>query len=860
MAEVMRCANEGRRQALRDQNAVNGIDYLIVVDGGEVPDELRQRLLLVRFVHPIADGALESDIGEVHRVEISGGQRVPRPRVRWVRRLAGLDAGAVDPELTPGEDTFIDALVASAVDPATWLVVVLEEYGDHSTYRFALVDGGVPPAGYDRLLSGLDFSFKVECPSPFDCLRSTVCPVDIADEPDLDYLSRDFASFRRLMFDRLALIAPTDLDREVAPLRTALVEVLAYEADRLAYFQDAVATEAYLHTARTRPSLRRHARLLGYPMHEGANARAFVQIETQGPAVAGNPITTRSPSGPGARFVTRLSEGGAVLSPADEAAGLVESPETFEALVAPPTFSPDNNSIGFYTWGDGNCCLPRGATEVWVVDQANLALEIGDFLALRQTIDPETLTVADADPSRRHVVRLVDVGDPVADDLFPGTSARLLRWHDDDALPFPMVVTVENQPVAEAAANLVLVDHGRSVHDEAIVLEHWGNQNHLRSELGEVGLTWSDLPTDPDELAAMSATAWLTQRRRAAEPQVSLVGDGETWSAARDLLRSTATSREFVVEMESSGAARLRFGDDVMGRRPSDNAVALSQLPEPVDQTDERFRATYRVGTGERGNVGAGSIAHLVADPALVDAALSAAVQAVTNPLPAVGGSPAETLAEVRRDAPEAYRVQERAVTVADWIEVTERNPLVQRALADLRWTGSWHTVFVTVDPVAEVEFEDLRDQLVTELNRYRLAGYDVEIVAPAYVPLDIALTVCIESSAYRSQVELALREEFSTSTLTDGRRGFFHPDNFTFGDSVWLSQVIARCMHVAGVRYVEVRSETHANRFKRRGHLQGTEIDDGRIRIAAHEIARCDSDPNAAEMGSIDFFVEGGA
>ena len=62
-----------------------------------------------------------------------------------------------------------------------------------------------------------------------------------------------------------------------------LVELLAYSADQLSYYQDAVATEAYLGTARRRASVRRHARLVDYAMHDGANARAWVVV---GPAPA----------------------------------------------------------------------------------------------------------------------------------------------------------------------------------------------------------------------------------------------------------------------------------------------------------------------------------------------------------------------------------------------------------------------------------------------------------------------------------------------------------------------------------------------------------------------------------------------
>ena len=48
--------------------------------------------------------------------------------------------------------------------------------------------------------------------------------------------------------------------------------------DHLAYRQDVVITEAYLDTARLRTSVRRHARLVDYAMHDGVNARAWVAV------------------------------------------------------------------------------------------------------------------------------------------------------------------------------------------------------------------------------------------------------------------------------------------------------------------------------------------------------------------------------------------------------------------------------------------------------------------------------------------------------------------------------------------------------------------------------------------------------
>src|SRR5437868_12824124 len=96
--------------------------------------------------------------------------------------------------------------------------------------------------------------------------------------PAIDYLSKDFQSFRRLMLDRLASVAPGAVTGNAADLGTVLVEILAYAADQASYYQDAVANEGYLSTARLRTSVRRHARLLDYPMHDGCNARVWVAL------------------------------------------------------------------------------------------------------------------------------------------------------------------------------------------------------------------------------------------------------------------------------------------------------------------------------------------------------------------------------------------------------------------------------------------------------------------------------------------------------------------------------------------------------------------------------------------------------
>ena len=64
------------------------------------------------------------------------------------------------------------------------------------------------------------------------------CRQDALPEPDVNYLAKDYASFRQLILDRLAILMPDWRERHVPDLGIALVELLAYVGDYLSYYQD----------------------------------------------------------------------------------------------------------------------------------------------------------------------------------------------------------------------------------------------------------------------------------------------------------------------------------------------------------------------------------------------------------------------------------------------------------------------------------------------------------------------------------------------------------------------------------------------------------------------------------------------
>jgi hypothetical protein len=807
------CKNEKRRERVRDKNILNGIDYLEVS-----PD---QTTLEVHFIHdlPGQEDGVPADSGELSEknVVIEGGVRVRDVRAKSVK--------------TDGKVLTIDVNVP----------------GDFSTYklRLALSPGSPdPPKGFDKQLSEVFFSFKVNCPSDFDCKAARVCPTERLPEPHIDYLAKDYASFRSLILDRLSVIMPDWKERSPADLGIVLTELLAYVGDRLSYYQDAVATEAYLTTARKRVSVRRHARLLDYHISDGCNSRAWVCFELDGddPALLMREDETTKQR---TKLLTSCSEG-TVLDWDDwQNLALEDSSEVFE-LLHDVTLYPGHSNIKFYTWDDEECCLPKGTTRATLIDDG-LNLQAGDVLIFEELRGPQTGD--EADPAHRQAVRLIDVSygtDPLnIDSLNEEIKIAEIEWHHEDALTFPLCISArsslmddneENKAISCARGNVVLADHGCTRLDEDLVPAEVPSGGRYRPRLRRGGLTFG---TDYDhkEAQKLSASATIGQDPQEALPAVELTWGGDFWRPRRDLLNSDRFATEFVVETEDDGRSQLRFGDDEMGGQPTPGT---------------RFKASYRVGSGSSGNVGAEAIRHLVFPRG--HPAPEGAITKIRNPLPAQGGTDPEPTYQVSLYAPQAFRRQERAVTEDDYAEVTERHPDVLKAVATLRWTGSWYTIFVSVDRKegrkVDREFErDLRDFL----ERFRLAGHDIEIEGPRFVPLDIAFKVCVAPGYAKNNVKQTLLETFSSVDLPDKRRGFFHPDNFTFGQPVYLSRLVAAAMQTPGVLWVETL------RFQRWGRKANGEIEAGMIKVDRLEIAQLANDPSFPENGKTEFLITGG-
>ncbi len=825
------CCDELRRSEVQN-SALNGIDFIEVLDLEAPTDADRQRFL---FLHLINDpGAL---VLTSTNIQIEGGVRIKE--IELLNTTMG-------------------------VAPNQRIVTIeVEEPGDFSIYTLRLIRGVTddrPPIGFDPELSEIEFSFKVECPSDFDCKQEPICDTPEPQAPQINYLAKDFSSFRREILDRMSLLMPKWQERNPADLGIALVELLAYVGDHLSYQQDSVSTEAYLNTARKRISVRRHARLVDYFISEGSNSRTWIQIQVNSNLIPLNPGDPPIIS-KGNQFFSRIAGQSATLP--NEPQILDQAEIVFEAIHDKESLFSAHNLIHFYTWSNERCCLPMGSTEATLHGHYP-NLQVGEVIVFEEILGPNTGHPDDANISHRHAVRINsiqafdDVAAPLTD-ILNGELITKINWAEEDALPFPLCISsrtdgdhdlkyIEN--VSVARGNIVLADHGKTISNEnlgevprpSLYFPPDNNRNtcdelirkpihpNFRPQLKESPITHAG-EYDPN----LSATAALQWSLRKVKPQITVTsienGLPFLWGPQQDLLNSEQLAREFVAEINENQKCLLRFGDDLRGRRPD---------------AGTEFAATYRIGNGTAGNIGADSLAHIRSS--------HNEITQVRNLLPGTGGKDPESIKDVRHRAPVAFRTQERAVTPSDYQEVTQRLNSVQKAAASFRWTGSWHTVFITVDRKGGKPVTPEYEQLVrTHVEKFRMAGYDLEVDEPVFISLKIEMNVCVHPDYFRSHVKMALLELFSNRNLPNGKLGIFHPDNFTFGQTVYLSPLYEVAQNVQGVSSVQIKT------FQRYGENNNDGIISGELPMDRLEIPRLDNDPNFKENGVFLLELAGG-
>lgn len=778
------------------------------------------------------------------------------------------------------------SVVQVLAGPGRTLRLKLAPVGDYSTYVLTTTAKGIAAPGnalpltMDPLLNSQPFKFRPGCFN-LNCAPDWVAPPPPPVEPVIDTLARDYDSFRHVLITAMAKRVPGWATTSEADLDQVLIDLIAADADEQADFHDRVLAERSIATARKRVSLARHARLMDYHIHQGNQASTWLALNVGG--VVDLPSTSAGEFG--VWNGKRWQDPGAVIFAIPR-----------EGARWRGRCYPSLNELRLYTWRDTVTALATGSIEADLTGTAPLAkvqaealrdLFLGDHpdqgtthatadvatavdhLLIEEVLNPETGAPNGRDPRRRQVVRLVAAGGlpPRAEALQDPLTAEWfvrVRWRMEDALTqnFCFIADCGGTLVRDAAkftANLVTVTQGRpretTFHppDAAV----GGLDEHDLLATDEANYVIVDRQVGPDRplRAVLCPLTRAPLAYRATPPggerpirstlEVEVLGFASPWQERSDLIESEGDDEHFIVETDELGASVVRFGDGTNGARVPQKATIACR---------------YRVGQGTAGNVGADALTGF--------AATGGIVTRVLNPFDVADGRDPEPVREIIRRAPEAYRERQlRAVTLGDYARRAEELSGVAHARARYGWTGSWRTVRVAIDPEGTTVLDEpLRRSIADHLEAVRLIGEDLEVRPAQYVPLDVKLRVCAHPHYWPEDLRAVLEMEFSDGWTPDGRRGFFHPDAWTFGQTLCASQLIGRALAVTGVERV-LRISVRRWNPGAGGAIGSIDIDPSalpesmaeQLAVGAFEIIVVANDPDRLESGRIVFEIEGG-
>jgi predicted phage baseplate assembly protein len=329
--------------------------------------------------------------------------------------------------------------------------------------------------------------------------------VAVGRQPVIDYVTKDYEGFKQAMLGQIPVLLPNWTDRSESDFGVVLVELFAYVADILSYYQDRVANEAFLATATQRRSVAELLRLIGYQIDPGLAATAHLHVEVAAdvavPAAA-LPYQVRTAGRPG------------------------EPDLTFEVTTA-FSLHKANNAVDLTAVAS----LPAASSGI-VLGAGSHALAEGDRVYFEQT------TPQPDGPVRVRRSPLLTV-----------TGVRRLADGSDEVGWLPPLPEPFQTARTTLKGNNVPASHGRTVPDEPVVVSD-----------GTPGQRFS--------LSRTPVTHLLRQgelQRRRSRPELEVRVDGVLWEEVESLIASGPGDLHYTTSIDENDVTTVAFGTGARG-------------------------------------------------------------------------------------------------------------------------------------------------------------------------------------------------------------------------------------------------------------------------------------------------------
>ena len=257
--------------------------------------------------------------------------------------------------------------------------------------------------------------------------------------------------------------------------------------------------------------------------------------------------------------------------------------------------------------------------------------------------------------------------------------------------------------------------------------------------------------------------------------------NGAPWHQASSLYGLSTNQRSYMVQNDSQDNTWLIFGNGNYG----------AHLPSGR----EHITATYRIGSGQVGNVPANSLTTLRRRPP--------GIQKVTNPIPASGGADHESNDMARINAPlHVQQTMQRIVSFNDYEHFARAYAGIGKVQVQSLWNGRRHLVYMTI---AGEDGQEIDKTSIFYQNLRR----DVRnaVLSPAQ-PVEI--DPC-ETLYFQLEAALVLQPGYDASTVTANvtrkLTQTFGFDMRLLAQSLSASEVIVTMQDVNGVAGIKLKS-----------------------------------------------------
>jgi hypothetical protein len=250
-----------------------------------------------------------------------------------------------------------------------------------------------------------------------------------------------------------------------------------------------------------------------------------------------------------------------------------------------------------------------------------------------------------------------------------------------------------------------------------------------------------------------------------------------SWNLVDNFIESLPLDRHFMMELTEDGETLIIFSDGVTGMRPSFNSL---------------IEVSFRYGGGLKGNLAISKINQLFNSISGIDR--------VENLVASTGGTDFEDIEKVKTLAPKNYRTGGSAVTVEDFQDLAETFSGISRAVCieTFNVTNDVYLYLATEDGIPLTD--TLKNAVKESIEEVMVMNQNLYVFEVAYHDYDVTITAYLYDNFGQANADTEIRG-LLTSEL--------NPSKFSFGETVYLSQIVNTAFGARGVRNIVINTPT---------------------------------------------------